>query len=183
MKDEEMSKTFVLDKNSKTLVINEHTIPASALASDIELKLNARHCYCLCLSNRKNDPELFERFQADICIEVKVADLIEFLNDFFSKRFQGMVVKGREIIYYEKDYLPQSINPYDLVFYKPKVFSPESEYRIALFYPEEKEGFKSTEGETVNFINPDESLHMVFQYPEKEFLKQFIGNVYEPKKA
>lgn len=183
MKDEEMSKTFLLDKNTKTLVINEKIIPAHALASDIAITFKTRHCYCLCLSNRKNEPELFKRFQADICIEIKVNALIEFLTDFFSKRFQGMLVEGREIIYYENDYIPHSTDPYDLVFYKPKRFILESEYRIALFYPEEKEGFKSTEGKTVDFINPEESVHMIFQYPEKDFMTQFIGNVYELERA
>lgn len=181
MRDDEMSKTFIIDRHSGTLSVNGRAISPEDMSKDPELRISTRHCYCLCLSNRGNCEELYDKFKADICIEVDAELLIEFLKDFFSHRFQGMEVVGRNITYYGRGHLPKTQNSLDLVFYKPQSFNHEAEFRIALFYPEEKEGFKSTEGETVSFINPEESLHMVFQYPQKEFFKQFIGIVYERK--
>ena len=91
-----------------------------------------------------------------------------------------MRVVGRDITYYGEKYLPNNINALDLVFYKPNSFIHEDEYRIALFYPEDKSGFQDYNGIVHPFIGLD-SQHMNLRYPEKEFLKHFIGETIESK--
>ena len=178
MRDDEMSKTFTIDRFNE-LSVNGRILDPNSLTKDIEIRIPTRHCYCLCLSNRKNSDELYNEFKADICIEVNVELLIEFLMDFFGKRFKGMRVVGRDITYYGKKHLPKNTNALDLVFFKPESFIHEDEYRIALFYPENKTCFKANNGDSVPFILDDESSHMTFNYPDSEFLKQFIGEHFE----
>jgi hypothetical protein len=179
MRDDEMSKRFTVDKFDYELNINGRVIDPNSLAKDIEMSVATRHCFCLCLSNRKNSDELFEKFKADICIEVNVASLIEFLTEFFCNKFKGMEVIGRDITYYSEKYLPKNANALDLVFYKPDSFIHEDEYRIALFYPENKTCFKANNGDSVPFILESESTHMSFNDPDKKVLKQFIGECFE----
>ncbi|MGL1115677.1 hypothetical protein [Vibrio metschnikovii] len=183
MRDDEMSKTFLIDKNSGVLKINDRIIDPDAMTSDPEISIPTRHCFCLCLSSRKDSGELYEKFKADICIEVNVALLEEFLIDLFAKRLKGMKVIGRDITYYEKYELPKTFDPVHLTFHKPSAFKHEAEYRVALFYPLGKSSFQSANGELVPFMKDDESMHLTISYPEKDFLKQFIGKVYEPKIA
>lgn len=180
MRDDEMSKTFTIDKFTNTLTINGRKIDPKSITKDIELSIPTRHCYCLCLSNSKNSDELFKKFDAKICIEIKVDILIEFLTDYFGNCFKGMQVEGRDISYYGGKYLPKDATALDLVFYKTNSFKHEDEYRIALFYPEDKPGFADLEGVIIPFVN-SESQHMSFKYPEKELFTQFIGETYELK--
>ncbi|NOE37605.1 hypothetical protein GU269_05660 [Vibrio cholerae] len=183
MRDDEMSKTFLIDKYSGILKVNGRIIDPEAMTSDPEISIPTRHCFCLCLSSRKNSSELYEKFKADICIEVNVALLEAFLIDLFAKRFKGMKVIGRDITYYSKYELPKTFDQIDLTFHKPSVFEHEAEYRVALFYPLEKSSFQAEDGELVPFMKDDESMHLTISSPENDFFKQFIGNVYEPKIA
>lgn len=181
MRDDEMSKTFIIDKFSGELRINGDTISPEDMAQDPKLTIPTRHCFCLCLSNRGDSDELYERFQADVCIEVKSDFLINFLNDFLPHKLPSMEVIGRDITYYGRGQLPRTHDPRDLVFYKPESFTPEAEFRIALFYPSGKRGFKASSGEAIPFIDERKSTHMTISYPDKNFLKQFIGNTFEQK--
>ena len=183
MRDDEMSKTFLINKDSSTLKINGRIIDPDAMTNDPKLSIPTRHCFCLCLSNRKHSSELYEKFKADICIEVNVALLEEFLIDLFSKRLKGMKVIGRDITYYSKHELPKTFDPIDLTFHKSSAFKHEAEYRIALFYPPGKSSFQSEDGEIIPLIKDDESIHLTITYPEKDFIQQFIGNIYEPEIA
>ncbi len=180
MRDDEMVKIFAIDRSAFEVKINDHVIDPESMTTDPTISFPARHCFCLCLSNRKNSEELYERFKADVCIEINVGLYIEFLRDFFKNRFQGMEVVAKDITYYGNSSLPKVSSPDDLVFYKPDVFSHEREFRIALFYPEDKPGFEAREGDTILFYNEDESNHLTLSYPDPEFQKQFIGEVYEP---
>jgi hypothetical protein len=176
MQDEEMVKVFTVDKSSSELRINGHVISPENMTRDSELSFPTQHCFCLCLSNRKNSSELFRKFEADICIEVNVDLLLEFLNDFFPKKLEGIVVEARNITYYEKNFYPKDLAPLDLAFYKPDSFKHEAEFRIALFYPLNKPGFKTVGGCVVPFINENGSIHMTISYPDKVFLKQFVND-------
>ena len=180
MRDEEMSKLFLINKGEGILKINDHVINPEHLVGDPQVRINTRHCFCLCLSNRKDSSELYEKFKVDVCIEVKVTEFEEFLRDLFTKKFQGMSVIGRDITYYEKYSLPSTSDFVDLVFYKPSIFSHEAEYRIALFYPLDKPGFADENGNVIPFIKDDESMHLTMTYTDKGFFNQFIGKVYEP---
>ena len=178
MRDEEMVKAFIVDKDTNEIHVNGLLLNSEDIAADPEFSFSARHCFCLCLSNRKNSPELFEKFKADICIEVKVDALIKFLNMVCSDIFPGMFVDARDIVYYSKGYLPEELSSIDLVFHKPKSFEHEDEFRMALFYPLDRPGFKSSEGDTIPFINEGESNHLTVSCENPEFLKQFIGELF-----
>ncbi|ABO22483.1 hypothetical protein SHLO109777_10560 [Shewanella loihica] len=181
MRDEELVKTFAIDKSTFEVKINDHVIDSESMTADPIFSFPARHCFCLCLSNRKDSEELYEKFMADVCIEVKVDLYIEFLNDLFKHRFKGMEIVAKDITYYGNSSLPKVSNPDELVFFKPDAFSHEDEFRIALFYPEDKQGFKTKEGDTIPFYNENESNHLTLSYPDREFQKQFIGEIYAPR--
>lgn len=83
--------------------------------------------------------------------------------------------------YYGNNLPPKVSDPEELVFYKPDAFAHEDEFRIALFYPSDKPGFLAKEGKTIPFYKENESSHLTLSYPDADFLKQFIGNVYEPR--
>ncbi|MFI3276482.1 hypothetical protein [Vibrio sp.] len=180
MQDEEMSKLFVINNNEVILKIDDHVINHEHLVGDLQVHINTRHCFCLCLSNIKDSSKLYEKFNADVCLEVNVTEFEKFLRGLFTKKFQGMSVICRDITYYEKYSLPSTSNYVDLVFYKPSIFSHEEEYRIALFYPLEKSGFTNKNDNVIPFIKDDESMHITMTHTDKGFFNQFIGKVYEP---
>ena len=180
MRDEEMVKAFTIDRFSHELRINDRLLDSSSMVSDPVFSFPAKHCFCLCLSNRKDSEQLYEKFKADVCIEVKADLYIEYLTSLFSQIFKGMRVIAKHITYYGNNYLPNVSDPEDYIFYKPDVFSHEDEFRIALLYPDNKSGLMVKEGDTIPFYKENESSHLTLSYPDPEFLKQFIGNIYEP---
>lgn len=180
MRDDEMSKRFVVDRGAAIIQINNHIIAPSSLAADPEFSLPAQHCYCLCLTSRRNDPELFEVFKADICIEIDVDVLIEVLEKVCLKDLVGATVDAREITYYDLKQPPRSTVAKDLVFIKPSFFSHECEFRVAIFYPKKKRGFLTTSGKTVPFFIPGESMHLHFEHPNSPIGENFIVATFEP---
>lgn len=89
MRDDELNKKFELNPISSTIKINNHVINPADLDGNISLSLPVSNCYCLCLSNRKNDVELFEKFKADVCLEIDVIELVSFLKAAL-KNFPGI---------------------------------------------------------------------------------------------
>jgi len=174
MRDKETSKDFVVDRYSTIIEINGYKLSPDQMTKDPVFSYPTQHCYCLCLSNKKDSDELFDRFNADICIEIDADKLIEILNFGFSHKLKGMKVEAKEVTYYDQREPPPTQNPKSLVFFKPMVFSPEEEYRIALFYPIDKTGFKADDNEIVPFYKDDESMHLEFSNPDPSLIKQCI---------
>ncbi|TOQ34645.1 hypothetical protein, partial [Vibrio parahaemolyticus] len=87
------------------------------------------------LSNKGNSKELFNLFDADICIAIdtkKLAMLIETAN-----KHLGLKVVSGPIHYYEHENEIFGLSQEQLVFVKPaQPYKRESEYRIAVFWPE-----------------------------------------------
>ena len=183
MRDDEMYKNFHFDKNAITITVNNHVINSSELASNPIISLPVQHCYCLCLTANGNNPELFETFNADICIEINVKLLEGLLASFLSVKLEGSIIEGREVKYYNPMSPPQITDPKELVFFKPDCFQHESEYRITIFYPPEKNGFKSEEGITLPFSLPNESLHLTFHHVDESLIQKCIVKVHERKNA
>jgi hypothetical protein len=180
MRDDEMKKIFILPKNEVVIEINGYKVNADDLASDTVLSTTPRHCYCLCLSSRGDDDELYRIFKADTCIAFDVDELERRLS-VTSDKFKGSFITGKDIIYYSitsANGLGQSRE--ELVFYKPDAFSHEAEYRIAWFYPLNKKGFSSG-GITIPFIFKDESSHITFFHKEKTIITDCIEKVYRKK--
>lgn len=138
MQDDEEFKHFEFTPESIKIAFAGIEVNPDDLAGNVKFSMPVRNCLCICFSNKKNDPELFEKFNADVCIEFNVAYLIDFLKFVFEKRFGGKVV-ARNVEYYDKnaglDYLPSEA----AVFTKPIKYKHESEYRIAAFLPYDAE--------------------------------------------
>jgi hypothetical protein len=183
MRDCESQKNFTLNRFTTQIFINEHKINPESLTADTVFSIPTQHCYCLCLTSRGNEPELFETFEADTCIEIDVEKLTGVLGLVFSQKLKGAHVESRNVTYYDPEKWPETTNPIDLVFYKPMSFSHEAEFRISIFYPENKTGFKADNGEVIPFSLPDESMHMSFIHPDKSVFKQCIVNVSAPFSA
>lgn len=177
MRDDEMKKIFILPKDEVVIEINGYKLNPKDLAGDSIISTIPRHCYCLCLSNRGNDEELYRMFNADTCIAFDVDELEKRLN-ICTERFKGTFITGKDVIYYSLvtfNGLGQSRE--DLVFYKPSAFAHEAEYRIAWFYPLNKKGF-SGEGITIPFRLENESIHLTFFHKEKTIITDCITEVF-----
>lgn len=177
MRDNEMEKIFHLDKNAYSIEVNGVAINPESIIGYTTLTLQPRHCYCICLSSRKNEPELYRKFKADICIAFDVELLIERIK-LLNQKFNGMLIVGRGVTYYKKGTLPKTLDPLDLVFYKPELFSHEAEYRIALFYPLDKTGFKYAKG-VIPFRKNGESMHMFLSHKQSNFITSCIKEVFK----
>ncbi len=181
MRDDEMKKIFVLPKDEVFIEINGYRLNQKDLASDSIISATPRHCYCLCLSSRGNDEELYRMFNADICIAFDVDELEKRLSTC-GERFKGSYIIGKDVIYYSLvtlNGLSQSRE--ELVFYKPNAFAHEAEYRIAWFYPLDKKGF-SVNGKTIPFRFENESSHLTFFHKDNTLITGCIKEVYRKSK-
>lgn len=66
---------------------------------NIKFNLLIRYCFCICFSNKKNDKELFDKFNVDVCIEFNVNFLINFMKFIFEDSFGGEVIV-KDVKYY-----------------------------------------------------------------------------------
>ncbi|WP_249743752.1 hypothetical protein [Citrobacter portucalensis] len=177
MRDNEMEKKFIIDRRQYDLVVAGRVINPDEMTADPIFTLKPRHCYCICFSSRKNDPELYRTFQADICIGFNV-DLLKERLETISQKFPGIEFQGRDIVYYHIGTPPNTFTPEELVFRKPAAFSHESEYRLAMFYPKNKRGFKTEDGKTIPFWIEGESMHMTVNHKEKGFISGCITDIF-----
>lgn len=134
MKDNEEIKHFEFSPDSIQVSVADLEIRPEDLAGNIKFSIPVRNCLCICFSNKKNDPELFEKFGADVCIEFNVEYLIGFLKHVFEERFGGKVV-ARDVDYYEQNAGLKHLPSEEAVFTKPVKYVHEGEYRIAAFLP------------------------------------------------
>jgi hypothetical protein len=134
MRDNEEHKIFLFEPHTILLNVAGHDLNPEDFAADVNFNIPARNCYCLCLSNKKNDPELFDIFKADVCIEFNVEYLMEFLNFVFVEKMGGEVV-SKNITYYTKSAGLHSLTSQEAVFTKPQNYAHEDEYRVAIFLP------------------------------------------------
>ncbi|MBA1321221.1 hypothetical protein [Pseudomonas plecoglossicida] len=136
VRDDESRRVFSLDKERFTFEVNGRALDSHDMSDHPEVVIAVPRCYCLCLSNKKDDAVMFERFKADVCIEVDVDFLVTFIVQVVAKRFPVRVLHG-PINYYPK--VMASAPPIEeaLIFYKEEeLYSIEAEYRIALVFPE-----------------------------------------------
>jgi hypothetical protein len=179
MRDDETKKVFYWKKEEGKCFINGHQISNDSLASDIMLSIKPRHCFCLCLSSKKDSEELYQRFGADYCLAIDVNILMEYLNQTFSVRLGRLKFISDDITYYQKheDLLP--LTPEKAVFYKPQPFFPEAEHRIAMFYPESEAGFHAEDGTIIPFSGGDDSTHIVCNVEGVGFWKGIVVDTFE----
>lgn len=136
VRDDESRRVFNLDKELFTIEINGQMIRSDQLSDHPALELPVPRCYCICLSSKKDDPVMFDRFKADVCVAVDTGVLISFLTDIVGKRVPLRVLHG-EVTYYPK--VMSTAPPIEeaLIFFKDQdLYSIEAEFRIALIKPE-----------------------------------------------
>lgn len=182
MRDNEMEKIFSVDRSKFDLFVAGHLINPSDMTSDAIFTLTPRHCYCICFSSRKNEPELYKTFKADVCIGFDV-DLLRQRLETLSHKFPGIVFQGKDVIYYHQGTPPNTFTREELVFYKPSPFSHESEYRLAMFYPENKTGFKTDDGTVIPFFKEGESMHMTVSHRTEGFIGGCVTEVFNFNKG
>ncbi|OOE38872.1 hypothetical protein [Salinivibrio kushneri] len=134
MRDDEAFKKFEFSPDSIKLNFAGIDLPPEDISSNIKFRIPTRHCLCICLSNKKNDEELFEKFNADVCIEFNVEYLIEFMRFLFEEKFGGEVI-AKNVTYYTDNAGVSFLPDNEAVFTKHSRYQHEDEFRIAAFLP------------------------------------------------
>lgn len=134
MRDDEAFRKFEFSPDSIKLNIAGIDIPPEDFAANIKFKMPTRHCLCICFSNRKNANELFEKFNADVCIEFNVEYLIDFMKFVFEEKFGGEVI-AKNVSYYTDNAGISFLPAREAVFTKSARYQHEDEFRVAAFLP------------------------------------------------
>lgn len=154
MRDNELAKEFVYDKDQVKLTVNGRTLNPQEMSANPVMTLYPERCFCVCLSGKKDDPELFERFDSDTCIEVDVLHLVELLKAVFIP-FEGVDVIHREVIYYTPVMASPAPDLISALFYKRDIYEIENEYRIVVTIPAHRKFFKGPDGVNVTIFSDD----------------------------
>ncbi len=175
MRDDEKNKKIIFDgTNTKKIEIeysNKKQIYTFNKNDSAELIVNPVDCLCKCFSNNGYCDDLYNRFKADICLEIDIDLLIESLKAIFISKYPQIKVTCicSNITYYETiSEIPNKFDTLNALFYKPFKFYPENEYRIVLMFNR-------------NEINISES--MIITVPEKESSYYYVINYRERGKT
>ena len=134
MRDDEAFKKFEFSPDSIKLNFAGIDLAPEDITSNIKFNLPTRHCLCICFSNKKNDKELFDKFNADVCIEFNVNSLINFMKFIFEDSFGGEVI-AKDVKYYTDNAGLSCLPANEAVFTKHSKYQHEDEFRIAVFLP------------------------------------------------
>ena len=134
MRDDEAFKKFEFSPDSIKLNFAGIDLAPEDITSNIKFNLPTRHCLCICFSNKKNDKELFDKFNADVCIEFNVNSLINFMKFIFEDSFGGEVI-AKDVKYYTENAGLSCLPANEAVFTKHSKYQHEDEFRIAVFLP------------------------------------------------
>lgn len=166
MRDNEMERNFTIDRHLFPIFINETRVDPENMTANPYFTLFPGHCYYVFFTSRGNEPELYDKFQKNICISFYVNRLQEQL-ELLSERLPDIFFQGKDITYCH----PGTFMPDEPIFIKPLNFAHEAEYRIALFYPLNKTGFLTKEGRDIPFRIEGESIHMEVDHTEPGFMR------------
>jgi hypothetical protein len=123
-------------KDEKKIIIPRSDIVRLSLGQP------TRRCHVRCFSNSGFNPELFDYFEADICLEINVQVIIDMINETFIPKKGGQIL-AKDVTYTDDFVEEISLDGTNLVFVKPEKFRLEDEFRLALFYPyDDKTHFK-----------------------------------------
>jgi hypothetical protein len=181
MRDDELAKNFVIDKDKVQFSVNGFTINSQDMTENPMMTLYPQRCFCVCFSGKKDDPELFERFEADVCIEIDVQNLVELLTVAVS-RFEGIDVVHREVSYYPSIMASAGPDMMSVLFYKRDIYEVENEYRIALTIPAHRKNFKGPDGESIAIFSddPKDIRHMFVNGTDPSINLSYITSVGYP---
>lgn len=176
MRDVELLKIFEIDPSDCVITINNYKL--NDFVGNIKLDIPVDNCYCLCLSDKKNDVSLFERFKADTCLEIDIHKLIEVFESLFLKKFIGTTIEHGAVTYYKvTDIIPEN-HLHNLVFYKLDLFEIENEYRVVIRFPKERKKFKTVEGLNIPIFADGESMHLTMTTEDKKTNNYYLNNVF-----
>lgn len=123
IRDNESERAFEFTSKTFKRVTVDGDILTGNDFKKITFTLPTRRCHVLCLSNKKNAPELFNRFNADTCIEINIEELVNILQE----TFKGIVeIINKNVEYFDIDTGGVG-NPTELVFMKHTLFKIENE--------------------------------------------------------
>ncbi len=168
--NEELKSINVSSKEIQSISIDGRDFKV-APKTNFDISISPPRCHVLCLSNKKNDPEMFELFQADICIAIDVARMVEMIGD--ANKHLGLKVMAGYVKYYSnsEDFLNLQSEE-NTAFVKPAdPYFRESEYRIAIFWPNEEDSTINTmDGGLIRVFSEcaaqDEHIKLNFDCPE-----------------
>jgi hypothetical protein len=139
--------------------------------TNFDLSITPPRCHVLCLSNKKNDPEMFDLFHADICIAIDVSKMVEIIGE--ANKHLGLRVVAGDVKYYSDSAEFLNLQSEEnTAFVKPAdPYFRESEYRIAIFWPNEEGSRINTmdDGQIRVFGDPaaqDDHIKLNFDCPE-----------------
>lgn len=105
---------------------------------------------------------------------------MEHLQKTFGNKIGQLFFMNSEITYYNKYDNLISLSAEKAVFCKPEIFSPEAEHRVAIFYPTDKPGFNTQNGDIIPFRSDSESMHMQsFANEGNSFWKGIVEGSFE----
>lgn len=179
MRDNELAKEFVYDKNQTSFSVNGVSLNPKDMVSNPVMTVFPERCFCVCLSNKKNDPQLFDRFNADVCLEIDVPNLIQLLRTAVS-HLEGVNVVHDSVNYYPAIMSSPAPDLNSVLFYKRDVYQIESEYRVAIKIPPHRKFFKDSNGNSVAIFSddPDDVRHMFVNGLDPEINTSYVTSVY-----
>lgn len=182
MRDNELLKSFELSKDHFSFKINEWLINPMEMTKAMRLDVPAERCFCVCLSNKRNAPELFFRFKADVCVEIDLDALLEFL-EIATQKFEGMKILHGDVNYYPPIMTAHGPDIRRAVFYKRDIYAVEDEYRIALTIPPSRRYFMGVSGERIRIFSDDTGdIHHLFISGNESWInKTYIGTYFCPR--
>nr|PMI21754.1 hypothetical protein BCU50_12850 [Vibrio sp. 10N.286.46.E10] len=170
--DDEAIKSIQLAQDSITKVIIAGREFKVVPDKPIKFSQAPRRCHVLCLSEKNNDKELLELFEADICIGINVAKLAELIET--ANKHLGLEVVADSITYYEHENEILDLSQEQLAFVKPAdPYSREHEFRIAVFWPQDSSSQLETESHgKINVFHAsgtsDDHITLNFESPAYE---------------
>lgn len=176
MRDDESQKQFVLHKDYFGFEISGIKISPESFADHPSLTAYVSPCFCLCLSSKKNDEEMYEWCGADICLEIDVIALRRLLNDLPIK-FRGMTIVEGDVKYYPPIFTSGGPDLRSALFYKREFFQVEAEYRIALIIPPWRKYFQTEQGIRVPIFGKDPS-HISINTNDPSLTSGYVTGVF-----
>ncbi len=177
IKDDEKCKSVKVDSEEISTISIAGRDFRIAPNTHFDISITPQRCHVLCLSNKENDPELFDLFDADICIAINVVKMVEMIRE--ANRHIGLEVVAGNVKYYRDSAELLNCKPEDTAFLKPAApYEKESEYRIAIFWPNgENSTINTVETGQINVFGVDafQDDHITLNFQCSEFNQIVVG--------
>jgi len=167
IRDDESKKTFTAPDGTVTVFFN-------GVESDVysfKTTIQTPECYCICFSNEKNSIELFDKFNADLCLEIDILIFNKIFKEQLSKKMTCLIVAD-DVSYYDGT-KPITWTLQTAPFFKHRRYRDEQEYRIVAI-PVADHFYNRMDQDNIRGINL-ESSYRHFHLPSTAFRDSFIS--------